>query len=162
MFLTSDGDDTEPNQTTEQLFKYLLPNLLGSFLDIVAGLESHPTCIISEFWQQRMDKNWLFKRWKDAAGENGRIDGSINGVPTGSVPLKLLLAFQALDDIAFAYPYSIVFFRNTGYGEVAVAGEQGYEKSFGYCDYSDNLLLPRVWMLWLCRFWERYTGKPID
>ncbi|KAI3496751.1 hypothetical protein L1887_39126 [Cichorium endivia] len=41
--------------------------------------------------------------------ENGRIDGSINGVPAGSAPLKLLLAFQALGDIAFAYPYSIVF-----------------------------------------------------
>ncbi|KAL7585105.1 probable amino acid permease 7 isoform X1 [Lactuca sativa] len=41
--------------------------------------------------------------------ENGRIDGSINGVPAGNVPLKLLLAFQALGDIAFAYPYSIIF-----------------------------------------------------
>ncbi|XP_024959221.1 probable amino acid permease 7 isoform X2 [Cynara cardunculus var. scolymus] len=41
--------------------------------------------------------------------ENGKIYGSITGVPTISAPLKTWLAFQALGDIAFAYPYSIVF-----------------------------------------------------
>ncbi|CAH1419222.1 unnamed protein product [Lactuca virosa] len=41
-------DDTEPNQTAEQLFLYLLPNFLGSFLDLVAGLENPPTWIISD------------------------------------------------------------------------------------------------------------------
>ncbi|KAI3703113.1 hypothetical protein L6452_28868 [Arctium lappa] len=40
--------------------------------------------------------------------ENGKIEGSITGVPTISVPLKTWLTFQALGDIAFAYPYSIV------------------------------------------------------
>ncbi|XP_021826794.1 probable amino acid permease 7 isoform X2 [Prunus avium] len=40
--------------------------------------------------------------------ENGRIQGSLGGVPTSNVADKLWLAFQALGDIAFAYPYSII------------------------------------------------------
>ncbi|KAJ9187124.1 hypothetical protein P3X46_002618 [Hevea brasiliensis] len=40
--------------------------------------------------------------------ENGRIKGSINGVPAANVADKLWLAFQALGDIAFAYPYSLI------------------------------------------------------
>ncbi|GKU98013.1 hypothetical protein SLEP1_g11070 [Rubroshorea leprosula] len=38
--------------------------------------------------------------------ENGKILGSITGVPTSSVADKLWLIFQALGDIAFAYPYA--------------------------------------------------------
>ncbi|KAI3512946.1 hypothetical protein L1887_20269 [Cichorium endivia] len=45
--LASD-DDIDPNQTAEKLFLYLLPNFLGPFLDLVAGLESQPTCVISD------------------------------------------------------------------------------------------------------------------
>lgn len=40
--------------------------------------------------------------------ENGRIQGSLGGVPTSNVADKLWLAFQALGDIAYAYPYSII------------------------------------------------------
>ncbi|XP_059666582.1 probable amino acid permease 7 isoform X2 [Cornus florida] len=40
--------------------------------------------------------------------ENGEIKGSIGGVPTDSIIEKLWLAFQALGDIAFAYPYTII------------------------------------------------------
>ncbi|CAL2263082.1 unnamed protein product [Prunus armeniaca] len=40
--------------------------------------------------------------------ENGRIQGSLGGVPTSNFADKLWLAFQALGDIAFAYPYSII------------------------------------------------------
>ncbi|XP_022716647.1 probable amino acid permease 7 isoform X6 [Durio zibethinus] len=40
--------------------------------------------------------------------ENGTIKGSITGVPTANIADKLWLAFQALGDIAFAYPYSII------------------------------------------------------
>ncbi|XWS51670.1 hypothetical protein CRYUN_Cryun11dG0003300 [Craigia yunnanensis] len=40
--------------------------------------------------------------------ENGRIKGSITGVPAANIADKLWLAFQALGDIAFAYPYSII------------------------------------------------------
>ncbi|XP_057983560.1 probable amino acid permease 7 isoform X2 [Malania oleifera] len=40
--------------------------------------------------------------------ENGRIKGSLGGVPATSMVEKLWLAFQALGDIAFAYPYSII------------------------------------------------------
>ncbi|TXG68038.1 hypothetical protein EZV62_009313 [Acer yangbiense] len=40
--------------------------------------------------------------------ENGEIKGSISGVPTANTADKLWLAFQALGDIAFAYPYSII------------------------------------------------------
>ncbi|XP_040988313.1 probable amino acid permease 7 isoform X1 [Juglans microcarpa x Juglans regia] len=39
---------------------------------------------------------------------NGKIMGSITGVPAANVADKLWLAFQALGDIAFAYPYSII------------------------------------------------------
>ncbi|XP_027334168.1 probable amino acid permease 7 isoform X1 [Abrus precatorius] len=40
--------------------------------------------------------------------ENGRIMGSITGIPASNIPNKLWLVFQALADIAFAYPYSMV------------------------------------------------------
>ncbi|MED6218708.1 hypothetical protein PIB30_028911 [Stylosanthes scabra] len=40
--------------------------------------------------------------------ENGRIKGSITGVDTRSVADKLWLVFQALGNIAFAYPYSVI------------------------------------------------------
>ncbi|MED6218706.1 hypothetical protein PIB30_028909 [Stylosanthes scabra] len=39
---------------------------------------------------------------------NGRIKGSITGVDTRSVADKLWLVFQALGNIAFAYPYSVL------------------------------------------------------
>ncbi|XP_062079140.1 probable amino acid permease 7 isoform X2 [Humulus lupulus] len=40
--------------------------------------------------------------------ENGTIKGSITGVPASNMADKLWLAFQALGDIAFAYPYAII------------------------------------------------------
>uniref|UniRef100_A0A5B7AZ72 Putative amino acid permease 7 isoform X1 n=1 Tax=Davidia involucrata TaxID=16924 RepID=A0A5B7AZ72_DAVIN len=40
--------------------------------------------------------------------ENRKIEGSIVGVPAGSLVQKLWLGFQALGDIAFAYPYSVI------------------------------------------------------
>ncbi|KAK4767774.1 hypothetical protein SAY87_002915 [Trapa incisa] len=40
--------------------------------------------------------------------ENGTVKGSITGVASSSVPLKLWASFEALGDIAFAYPYSII------------------------------------------------------
>ncbi|XP_050246155.1 probable amino acid permease 7 [Quercus robur] len=40
--------------------------------------------------------------------ENGKIMGSITGVPASSLANKIWLVFQALGDIAFAYPYSII------------------------------------------------------
>ncbi|CAI9088868.1 OLC1v1023316C1 [Oldenlandia corymbosa var. corymbosa] len=40
--------------------------------------------------------------------ENGKILGSITGIPSTSTANKLWLVFQALGDIAFAYPYSII------------------------------------------------------
>ncbi|XAR56840.1 hypothetical protein NMG60_11037461 [Bertholletia excelsa] len=43
--------------------------------------------------------------------ENGTIKGSIGGVPEATVAEKLWLIFQALGDIAFAYPYSIILFE---------------------------------------------------
>ncbi|KAJ7960998.1 Amino acid permease [Quillaja saponaria] len=43
--------------------------------------------------------------------ENGRIMGSILGVPAENVASKVWSAFEALGDIAFAYPYSIIVFE---------------------------------------------------
>ncbi|CAI9303430.1 unnamed protein product [Lactuca saligna] len=40
--------------------------------------------------------------------ENGTIAGSITGAPAASVAHKLWITFQALGDIAFAYPYAII------------------------------------------------------
>ncbi|CAL0307337.1 unnamed protein product [Lupinus luteus] len=40
--------------------------------------------------------------------ENGRIMGSVTGVPAANIADKLWLVFQALGDIAFAYPYSVI------------------------------------------------------
>ncbi|KAM7492811.1 hypothetical protein LguiA_035732 [Lonicera macranthoides] len=40
--------------------------------------------------------------------ENGEIKGSISGVPADNIASKLWLAFQALGDIAFAYPFAII------------------------------------------------------
>nr|POE74915.1 putative amino acid permease 7 [Quercus suber] len=40
--------------------------------------------------------------------ENGKIMGSITGVPASTLANKLWLVFEAFGDIAFAYPYSII------------------------------------------------------
>ncbi|KAI3755951.1 hypothetical protein L1987_55761 [Smallanthus sonchifolius] len=40
--------------------------------------------------------------------ENGKIAGSITGFPAVSVAHKLWITFQALGDIAFAYPYALI------------------------------------------------------
>ncbi|CAM8937313.1 unnamed protein product [Rhodiola kirilowii] len=40
--------------------------------------------------------------------ENGEIEGSLGGKSTSSTASKLCLVFQALGDIAFAYPFSII------------------------------------------------------
>ncbi|KAJ4823379.1 hypothetical protein Tsubulata_021741, partial [Turnera subulata] len=40
--------------------------------------------------------------------ENGRIEGSITGLPAATPANKLWLIFEALADIAFSYPYPIV------------------------------------------------------
>lgn len=40
--------------------------------------------------------------------ENGRIGGGIAGVPAAKVEKKIWNAFEALGDIAFAYPYSLI------------------------------------------------------
>ncbi|XP_020202636.1 probable amino acid permease 7 isoform X2 [Cajanus cajan] len=40
--------------------------------------------------------------------ENGRIMGSLTGVPASNIVDKLWLVFQAIGDIAFAYPYTVV------------------------------------------------------
>lgn len=42
------------------------------------------------------------------SADNRGIKGSIVGVPTKSAAQKIWLVFQALGDIAFAYPYSII------------------------------------------------------
>lgn len=43
-----------------------------------------------------------------ALAENGRIMGSLTGVPAANISDKLWLIFQAIGDVAFAYPYSVI------------------------------------------------------
>ncbi|CAI8587083.1 unnamed protein product [Vicia faba] len=40
--------------------------------------------------------------------ENGRVMGSVTGIPASNIADKLWLVFQALGDIAFAYPYTVI------------------------------------------------------
>lgn len=40
--------------------------------------------------------------------ENGRIKGSITGVSAANSADKIWLVFQALGDIAFSYPYTLI------------------------------------------------------
>ncbi|KAL2316609.1 hypothetical protein Fmac_030485 [Flemingia macrophylla] len=40
--------------------------------------------------------------------ENGRIMGSLTGIPASNTLDKLWLVFQAIGDIAFAYPYTVI------------------------------------------------------
>ncbi|KAL3508315.1 hypothetical protein ACH5RR_027716 [Cinchona calisaya] len=40
--------------------------------------------------------------------ENGKFLGSITGVPADNLTRKLWLVFEAIGDIAFAYPYSVI------------------------------------------------------
>ncbi|KAI3773660.1 hypothetical protein L1987_48190 [Smallanthus sonchifolius] len=45
---SSSDDETEPTQSVEELSAFLFTNFLNSFLDLVAGLEIRPTCIICD------------------------------------------------------------------------------------------------------------------
>lgn len=40
--------------------------------------------------------------------ENGSIKGSISGIPAANLNEKLFVAFEAIGDIAFAYPFSLI------------------------------------------------------
>ncbi|KAE9598578.1 putative amino acid transporter, transmembrane domain-containing protein [Lupinus albus] len=40
--------------------------------------------------------------------ENGRIQGGLTGVPAANIAAKFWLIFQALGDITFSYPYSVL------------------------------------------------------
>ncbi|CAK8538970.1 unnamed protein product [Lathyrus sativus] len=40
--------------------------------------------------------------------ENGRVMGSVTGIPASNIADKLWLVFQALGDIAFAYPFTCI------------------------------------------------------
>jgi hypothetical protein len=40
--------------------------------------------------------------------ENGHFEGSIQGMPTSTGTEKLWLVAQALGDIAFSYPFSVI------------------------------------------------------
>lgn len=48
------------------------------------------------------------KKYYSVVSVNGKIMGSIGGVPAASATDKVWLVFQGLGDIAFAYPYSII------------------------------------------------------
>lgn len=41
--------------------------------------------------------------------ENGEIKGSIGGVPSSTAAKKVWIISQALGDIAFAFPFSVIF-----------------------------------------------------
>lgn len=45
---------------------------------------------------------------KKFLAENGEVLGSISGVPAISTASKTWLVFEALGDIAFAFPYSVI------------------------------------------------------
>lgn len=40
--------------------------------------------------------------------ENGYFEGSVEGIPTSNGTEKLWLVAQALGDIAFSYPFSVI------------------------------------------------------
>jgi hypothetical protein len=40
--------------------------------------------------------------------ENGHFEGSIRGIPTSTGTEKVWLIAQALGDIAFSYPFSVI------------------------------------------------------
>lgn len=52
---------------------------------------------------------FILNRTLVALAENGAIMGSVTGVPTAKITDKIWLIFQALGDIAYSYPYSMLF-----------------------------------------------------
>ncbi|KAL5164568.1 putative amino acid permease 7 [Glycine soja] len=58
--------------------------------------------------RNRDQKEKMIHRTVVALAENGRIMGSITGIPAANIANKLWLVFQALGDIAFAYPYALL------------------------------------------------------
>ncbi|XP_043807657.1 probable amino acid permease 7 isoform X4 [Manihot esculenta] len=58
--------------------------------------------------------------------ENGRVEGSISGVPTVDVGDKLWLVFEALGDIAFAYPYSTILLEIQIFSQPVFALVEGW------------------------------------
>lgn len=76
-----DGADQEPTQTMPQLTDYLTANFLASFLELVAGLETPVTCIISDGFM-------TFTKTPSAAGKLG-------------VPIILFWCFAACGFMGF-------------------------------------------------------------
>ncbi|KAF5804042.1 putative amino acid transporter, transmembrane domain-containing protein [Helianthus annuus] len=69
------------------------------YFSIGLGLGSAPLCFYPPL--RFLVGVWRFEK-------NGKIAGSIIGYPAVSVANKLWLTFQALGDIAFAYPYELI------------------------------------------------------
>ena len=59
--------------------------------------------------------------------------GSVTGVPASNIADKLWLVFQALADIAFAYPYSIILL------EIQVSSYSNWVGS-GWCKGDKNTI----------------------
>lgn len=51
----------------------------------------------------------MFLFFKKKNTGNGKIEGSIGGVPTDKPIQKVWLVAQAIGDIAFSYPFPLVF-----------------------------------------------------
>lgn len=54
------------------------------------------------------EKNESLDSYIVALVENGSVMGSVTGIPASNIADKLWLVFQALGDIAFAYPYTVI------------------------------------------------------
>ena len=49
-----------------------------------------------------------------------------------------------------------------GYFEVTPTTEQNDGESLSSRDIYHNFLLPLLWMLWICSFWEQHPREPLD
>ncbi|KAM7252135.1 hypothetical protein ACFE04_024018 [Oxalis oulophora] len=80
-----------------QVFMSMIPNVHGmTWLSVTAAIMSFTYAFIG------------FGLGVATVVENGYIQGSLTGVPAATKAAKIWLAFEAVGNIAFAYPYSLI------------------------------------------------------
>ncbi|XP_042449434.1 probable amino acid permease 7 isoform X2 [Zingiber officinale] len=99
---------------------------------------------------------------------NGTVRGGIGGVSMATTSQKVWRISQALGDIAYAYPYSIILFdiertlNSQGHSEIAAAGEPNDEESKHHLHPHHHHLLPLLRLLRLRSLRRRHSREPLD
>ncbi|KAJ6313786.1 hypothetical protein OIU78_017434 [Salix suchowensis] len=94
--------------------------------------------------------------------ENGYVKGGIAGVSADSAADKVWKISQALGDIAYAYPYTLIALEIQDTLKSPPSENKTMKKASIIAFIATTFFLPLFWKLWLCSFWRKHAREPLD